>query len=170
MYRFVNCLFAVAAVAADAPKYITPPAGVQEAFRAHAVGYQVYACDAGKWSRSEPIGALVTAQGQIIRHFRDASPASPAWDSMDGSKVNAVLKADGSPDQSLPAAKPNSIPQLGLNAQSSGAPGIFSGVTYVVRTNTGGGVKPAEPCQAAPGKRVSVYYESDYVFYKKVAK
>ncbi|MFN0104792.1 MAG: DUF3455 domain-containing protein [Bryobacteraceae bacterium] len=155
--------------AAQSVKKLDPPAGSVRLLSAHAVGYQVYACEAdGKWSRSEPIGALVTQKGEIIRHYRDKAPAAPAWEAADGTKVHAML-ANGKPDQSVDSAIPNSIPQLGLNVVPGDGKGTFGRVAYIIRANTKGGMQPAGSCKLPPGTRYSTYYEADYFFYGQVS-
>ena len=43
--------------------------------------------------------------------------------------------------------------------------GAMTGVTYIQRLNTKGGVAPARPASAGKGQRQQVAYEADYVFY-----
>ena len=45
--------------------------------------------------------------------------------------------------------------------------GAMSGVTYIQRVNTMGGVAPASACDAAnAGAKQVVKYQADYIFYK----
>ena len=45
--------------------------------------------------------------------------------------------------------------------------GAFTGVTYIQRINTMGGVAPAAPCDASSvNSKQTVKYSADYVFYK----
>jgi hypothetical protein len=45
--------------------------------------------------------------------------------------------------------------------------GAMSGVSYIQRLNTKGGVAPADPCvAAAAGTKKQVSYQADYVFFK----
>jgi hypothetical protein len=45
--------------------------------------------------------------------------------------------------------------------------GAMSGVTYIQRVDTRGGVAPASPCAAGNlGARQTVKYQADYIFYK----
>ena len=54
-------------------------------------------------------------------------------------------------------------PGIGEITYESGA---MSGVSYIQRLNTKGGVAPALACDAATkGQRRQVAYEADYVFY-----
>ena len=42
----------------------------------------------------------------------------------------------------------------------------MTGVSYIQRLNTKGGVAPSTPCDATTkGRRQQVAYEADYVFY-----
>jgi len=142
------------------------PKGTVLLFTAHAVGFQIYGCGPNvEWTASEPVAALVTDDGQAIRHFKDTSPPVATWEASDGSKVHAVLD-NGKPDQSMPSATPNSIPQLGLKAASDGQ-GFLGHVVYVIRTNTKGGIHPDTACTLPAGKRLPVRYEADYYFFAK---
>ena len=43
----------------------------------------------------------------------------------------------------------------------------MTGITYIQRVNTKGGVAPADPCAAASaGTKKQVAYQADYVFFK----
>ena len=45
--------------------------------------------------------------------------------------------------------------------------GSMTGVTYIQRVNTKGGVAPTDACTAAmAGMKTTVPYQADYVFYK----
>ena len=45
--------------------------------------------------------------------------------------------------------------------------GAMSGITYIQRVNTKGGVAPPDPCTSATaGSKKVVPYQADYVFYK----
>jgi hypothetical protein len=142
-----------------------PPPGSVLLMSAHAVGYQIYGCEAdGEWSKAEPIAALVTEKGVSIRHYRDITPAAPTWEASDGSKAHANL-VNGKPDQSIDSATPDSIPQLGLKITPSGGEGMLGRVTYVVRTATKSGTHPAGPCKLASGTHLPQRYEAEYLFY-----
>lgn len=64
-----------------------------------------------------------------------------------------------------PAAAGNIPMQLVKTDPAMGA-GAMTGVTYIQRLNTKGGVAPSAACDAmSKGKRQQVVYEADYVFY-----
>jgi hypothetical protein len=45
--------------------------------------------------------------------------------------------------------------------------GAMTGITYIQRVNTKGGVAPSEACNAGmAGTKKMVPYQADYVFYK----
>jgi hypothetical protein len=85
----------------------------------------------------------------------------PNWTSTDGSIVNgAKVWQENSPDTTA-------IPWLLLRAMSNtGATGVFSDVTYVIRANTMLGKAPATGCDSTTaGTDMSVSYSADYYFY-----
>jgi hypothetical protein len=58
------------------------------------------------------------------------------------------------------------IPLQLVKAEPAMGSGAMTGVSYIQRVNTKGGVAPANVCDAgAKGKRQTVAYEADYVFY-----
>lgn len=124
---------------------------------------QIYTCAAKKddpaqfqWTLKAPEAYLVDGQGNTVgKHY-----GGPTWEGNDGSK--AIGDADKR--QSRPA--PDTIPWLLLPARYEGQ-GIFSGVTFVQRVNTVGGVAPATGADKAnAGKEVRVKYKATYYFYK----
>lgn len=84
----------------------------------------------------------------------------PTWESMDGSKVTGKQLAIS------PSAAGN-IPMQLVQANPATGSGAMTGVTYIQRVNTIGGVAPALPCDATKvGSKQLVKYQADYVFYK----
>jgi hypothetical protein len=85
---------------------------------------------------------------------------------MDGSKVTATQVAvapggDGNIPHQLVKANPAS-PAMGS--------GMMSGVTFIQRVATRGGVAPAAACSAANrGAAQMVRYQADYLFWKAAA-
>lgn len=54
-----------------------------------------------------------------------------------------------------------------MQANPAAGMGAFTGVTYIQRVNTAGGVAPSEPCDGASmGSKRTVGYSADYVFFK----
>jgi hypothetical protein len=66
--------------------------------------------------------------------------------------------ADCSPNTST-------IPWLRLEAVTTEGPGIFDGVTQVLRVNTTGGAAPAAPGSVV-GEEARVPYTAEYYFYR----
>ena len=82
------------------------------------------------------------------------------WDSMDGSRLTATQVAVA------PSGMGN-IPSQLVKANPAMGSGAMSGVTYIQRVATQGGVAPATPCASANvGDRQVVKYQADYIFYK----
>ena len=129
----------------------------------HATGVQIYECGIAKdapgrfqWVFKGPEADLFDAAGNRIgRHY-----GGPTWESNDGSKVVAAVKArDDAPDA-------KSIPWLLLGAKSTAGAGVFGRTTSIQRVRTAGGTTPAEACgQAQVGKVARVAYEATYYFY-----
>ena len=96
-------------------------------------GAQVYGCvPAGTgfaWRLKVPDATLTDAAGRRVgRHF-----AGPSWQAEDGSTVTGeVLVASQ-------AAQADAIPWLVLKAKGHSGDGMFSAVTYIVRSATAGG-------------------------------
>jgi hypothetical protein len=147
--------------AAEVPSAIAAVPGETLVTTAHAVGAQVYECQAnaaGKlvWQFREPIATLFIAGKTVGRHY-----AGPTWELSDGSAVSAKVAARA------PGAGPNDIPLLKLEATARHGTGKLSGVTTIQRLNTRGGSVDAG-CDAS-GTFLSVPYTADYTFYRKTA-
>jgi hypothetical protein len=145
------------------PAAIAVPSGATLAVTLKGSGLQNYECRAKAdaaggydWAFVGPEAALRDKSDALVgRHS-----AGPQWEYGDGSKVTGKLVADA------PAPKPGNIPWLLLKGTATGT-GVLSGVTYVQRTNTEGGVAPSDVCNAsATGTRRAVRYSADYLFYK----
>jgi hypothetical protein len=142
------------------PENLQPAANEALAATMYARGVQVYQCRAkdGKheWAFVAPDAELLDARGKVIgRHG-----AGPFWEALDGSRVNASLKARAdAPDK-------RDIPWLLLSAKNTGPDGFFSTVTSIQRVNTAGGTAPATSCDAsAAGQESRVHYTADYRFF-----
>ena len=137
---------------------IQVPAGNELAFHAYAIGVQVYKWNGTAWVFVEPSANLYADagyRGKVGTHY-----AGPTWESNSGSSVVAkrVPGTGCSPDA-------NAIPWLLLEKVSTDGPGIFSGVTYVQRVNTTGGVAPTTPGSTV-GEEARVSYTAEYFFYR----
>jgi hypothetical protein len=93
---------------------------------------------------------------QVGIHF-----AGPTWQStVDNSQVAGMAIGNS------PSPMAGNIPWLLLKAKSHMGQGVLSGVTYVQRVDTSGGVAPATGCNAATvGTDQAVPYSANYYFY-----
>ena len=127
--------------------------------RWNATGVQIYACkDAGGravWTFEHPEAVLVDETGRVVLHHG----AGPSWTANDGSVLfGAVLTSVPSPDA-------GSVPWLVLRASKHEGAGLMTGVAFVLRTDTKGGVAPASGCDPAhAGAESRVPYTATYTF------
>ncbi|WP_169200372.1 DUF3455 domain-containing protein [Aromatoleum buckelii] len=145
------------------PESLRPPATEMLALELAAKGVQIYECKARadeptrfEWTFKAPEADLFDRPGRRIgKHY-----AGPTWESDDGSKVTAAVKArDNAPDSSA-------IPWLLLEAKSTTGSGVFSRTTSIQRAHTAGGNSPAETCGEAQAGQVSrIPYSATYYFY-----
>jgi hypothetical protein len=148
------------------PSGIAVPDGNKVFLVGHAVGVQIYSCNAAPsgfvWTFVAPRANLYDNNGKlIITHF-----AGPTWQAMDGSRV--VGRLDAPPI----TVDPTAIPWLRLAAASTaaGADGDrLVRTTYIQRIATPGGLAPpAAECNAATAGTVAeVPYTADYYFWKR---
>jgi hypothetical protein len=122
----------------------------------HAVGAQIYRCEANDkgelaWKFREPIASLFYAGKTVGRHY-----AGPTWEHIDGSL------ARGKVTETKPGKTPDDIPVLTLSVTEHHGLGELERAATVRRINTKGGVA-AGPC-AKEGAWLSQPYEADYVF------
>jgi len=142
------------------PTALAVPAGAKVVARFHATGAQVYACTSAggqySWVLARPDATLVDASGAVA----GTHGAGPSWKSKDGSSVvGKKLAQAAAPDA-------GAVPWLLLGATSTTGAGQFTGVTFVQRVATKGGVAPATGCDATHvGAEVRASYSADYYFY-----
>ncbi len=122
-------------------------------------GVQIYTCQpsaAGPaWHLRAPEATLSQpGGGPVINHF-----AGPSWQAGDGSVVVGEMIA------STPGAA-GSIPWLVLRAKTHRGAGLLASVTYIVRSQTEGGLAPALGCdQDRLGVETRVVYRAIYTFF-----
>ena len=140
---------------------IEPPAGNKVFLVRHAVGVQIYRCNATAggfaWGFVAPRADLYDDHGKLtMTHY-----VGPTWEAKDGSKV-VGSRVDGV------TVDNSAIPWLLLSASST-TPGRLGQTTYIQRVaTTGGTAPPASECNAeAVGTVEEVPYTSDYYFWKK---
>jgi hypothetical protein len=126
------------------------------------VGELTYECRAKandaaafEWVFVGPVAKLMDGGKEVGKYY-----AGPTWEASDGSKVTGKQVA-------VAPAAPGSIPLQLVKAEPAMGAGAMSGVTYIQRVNTMGGVAPADPCSAAvAGAKRQVAYQADYLFFK----
>jgi hypothetical protein len=142
------------------PAALAVPAGAKVVARFHATGAQVYACTSAaglySWLLARPDATLADASGAVV----GTHGAGPSWKSKDGSSVvGKKLAQAAAPDA-------GAVPWLLLGAASTTGAGQFTGVTFIQRVATKGGVAPATGCDATHlGTEVRAAYSADYYFF-----
>ncbi len=151
---------------ASLPTAVQVPAGHKVAMETVGMGEIAYQCSAKKdmagqfeWVFVGPDAKLNDRSGKQVGKYY-GPPAT--WESMDGSKLTATQIA----------VAPNgmgNIPSQLVKANPAMGNGAMSGVTYIQRVDTRGGVAPATACTAGTaGAKEMVKYQADYIFYKAV--
>jgi hypothetical protein len=137
------------------PDNLKPPANETLILQAHAVGDQIYICNASTWVFARPDAKLLDGSGKQI----GSHSAGPTWEYSDGSRVVAKAAATATPDS-------NSIPWLLLKATAHQGEGVMKTVTSVLRLSTKGGMAPAGSCDAQhKGQEARSHYTAVYLFY-----
>jgi hypothetical protein len=169
------------------PDKLVVPADNTLFLQGHAVGTQNYIClpsaTGFAWTFYSPQATLFftfklfgrDVQQQIITHFlspnpeEDGLPRATWQSSIDSSEVWAKA-IETSSDANFVAA--GAIPWLKLQRVGSqrgptGGDGL-TGVTFIQRLNTAGGVAPSAGCSEAAnvGAKAMVPYSADYFFYR----
>lgn len=149
---------------ASLPSAVQVPAGHRVAMETVGKGRILYECRAKasaageyEWFFVGPDAQLWDRQGAMVgRYF--GPPAT--WESKDGSKVTATQVA-------VAPGMAGSIPLQLVKANPAMGQGAMTGVTYIQRVATRGGVAPAMACGASNiGARQVVDYQADYIFYR----
>lgn len=149
---------------ASLPATVQVPAGNKVAIETVGVGEITYQCNAKKdmasqfeWAFVGPDAKLNNRKGKQVGKYY-GPPAT--WENLDGSKLTGTQVAVA------PSAAGN-IPNQLVKANPAMGNGIMTGVTYIQRVNTVGGVAPATACTASNmGSKEIVKYQADYIFYK----
>lgn len=138
---------------------IRVPDGQQPVLKLAARGVQVFRCEQrngawGWWFRL-PEAELADERGMVVaRHGADFS-----FEHSDGSRLlGKVIAADDAP-------RDENLRWLLMSTRSFGQ-GVFTGVSYVQRVNTTGGMPPAK-CEARQANQLlRVDFTADFVFYR----
>jgi Protein of unknown function (DUF3455) len=152
---------------AGLPDAVKVPAGQRVALETVGVGEITYQCrekaamaGAFEWVFVGPSAVLNNRQGQTIGKYY-GPPAT--WEHGDGSRLTGAQVA-------VSPAATGSIPLqlVKVNAAAADAKaGAMSGLTYIQRVATRGGVAPASTCDAANKDRKEVVkYQADYIFWR----
>ena len=144
------------------PEPVRVPAGQKVMMSTTGVGEITYECrekkdmaGAHEWAFVGPVATLYSGDKKAVGKYY----AGPTWEANDGSKVTGKQLA-------VSPATPGNIPLQLVKTDPAMGAGAMTGVSYIQRLNTKGGVAPAMACDAmSKGKRQQVAYEADYVFY-----
>ncbi len=144
----------IAVFTQQTPSSIDVPPGSHLVLKAKGEGAQVYTCTNGKWTLKAPDAKLMDTQGAIIgTHF-----AGPTWKLNDGSEVRGKTIA------TQPSPEAGSVSWLLLEAIPNSGSGKFTGIAYIRRTETHGGMAHKESCVSGESRQP---YTAVYRFYSK---
>jgi hypothetical protein len=146
------------------PPTVQVPAGNSVAMQTVGAGDINYECRVKKdmagqfeWVFVGPDAVLSDRSGKAVGKYF-GPPAT--WASNDGSKVTATQLA-------VAPAGAGNIPFQLVKANPATGSGAMTGVTYIQRVATKGGVAPATACGAGNvGTKEIVKYQADYIFWK----
>ena len=148
------------------PAAVQVPTGNKVAMETVGIGQITYQCSPKKdmagqfeWVFVGPDATLNDRSGKQVGKYY-GPPAT--WESMDGSKLTATQIA-------VTPGGAGNIPSQLVKANPASGNGAMSGVTYIQRVDTKGGVAPAMPCATDNvGAKQVVQYQADYIFYKAI--
>jgi hypothetical protein len=151
---------------ASLPVAVQVPAGHKVALETVGAGDITYQCNPKKdmagqfeWVFVGPDAKLNDRSGKQVGKYY-GPPAT--WESMDGSKITGMQVA-------VAPSSAGNIPLQLVKANPAMGAGAMTGVTYIQRVATSGGVAPATVCDAgSSGSKQIVRYQADYIFYKAV--
>jgi len=165
-FKKLSCLWLLspAIIYADIsiPISIKPPQGNHPLMALHAKGDQIYECALNggvyAWQLQAPDAKLYDNHNQIVgNHY-----SGPVWEYKEGSRVvgKVLNKIDVAPE--------SSISWLLVEVVSHKGDGLFSGVSYINRIHTKGGLLPKVICNSNHlGGEKRIPYTADYIFYTK---
>jgi hypothetical protein len=146
------------------PDAVKVPAGHKVALETVGVGEITYECrgkanqaGAFEWVFVGPRADLNDRKGAKLGTYY-GPPAT--WAAIDGSALTGAQVA-------VAPAAAGSIPLQLVKANPATGSGAMSGMAYIQRVATKGGVAPATACDGAgAGKKEIVKYQADYIFWK----
>ncbi|MBL8460094.1 MAG: DUF3455 domain-containing protein [Zoogloea sp.] len=146
------------------PESIRVPAGHAVAWETVGSGDITYECrdkantpGQTEWVFVGPKAVLKDRSGRAVGSYY-GPPAT--WESNDGSRLTGTQLA-------VAPAGAGNLPYQLVKANPAMGQGALSGVTHIQRVALQGGVAPASECSAGTrGKRETVAYQADYIFWK----
>ncbi len=146
------------------PDAVKVPTGHRVALETIGVGEITYECRAKadaagvfEWVFVGPKADLNSRGGSKLGTYY-GPPAT--WENSDGSKVSGAQVG-------VAPSSPGNIPTQLVKANPAIGSGAMTGVTYIQRVATQGGVAPASACTGSSvGKKEIVKYQADYIFWK----
>ena len=146
------------------PEGIRVPAGHAVAWETVGSGDITYECrdkvgasGQTEWVFVGPRAVLKDRAGQVVGSYY-GPPAT--WEASDGSRLTGTQLA-------VAPAGAGNLPYQLVKANPAMGQGALSGVTHIQRVALKGGVAPAMECSPATrGKRETVTYQADYIFWK----
>lgn len=146
------------------PDGVKVPTGHRVSLQTVGVGDITYECRPKKdmagqfeWVFVGPDAMLNDRNGMQVGKYY-GPPAT--WESKDGSKITGTQLA----------VAPNgtgNIPHQLVKANPANGSGAMTGVTYIQRVATVGGVAPMIVCENSKvGAKQKVHYQADYIFWK----
>ena len=145
------------------PDAVKVPAGQKVAMETVGVGEITYECRekqaaAGQfeWAFVGPNAVLNDRGGKAVGKYY-GPPAT--WEAIDSSKVTGAQVA-------VAPSTAGNIPLQLVKANPAMGQGAMTGVSYIQRVATQGGVAPASACgMDTKGKKEIVKYQADYIFW-----
>ena len=157
--KFRWLLIASAALLTACSSGIAPPSSTDEVLRLEASGEQIFRCARDSqgwyWKFQSPNAYLfdpVTNQA-VAKHGYNF-----AFAHNDGSALSARIKSI--------ETKPGELSEALFVTQSNHVSGAFSGVRYVQRINTHGGMPKSRCVEAQKDKYLRIPFTAEFVFYK----
>lgn len=147
------------------PAPVQVPAGHKVVLETVGIGEITYECRAKanapgsfEWVFVGPKAVLNARNGQALGSYF-GPPAT--WQANDGSAITGAQLA-------VAPAAAGSIPLQLVKANPATGNGAMSGISYIQRVATKGGVAPAMACAGnSVGQREIVKYQADYIFWKQ---
>ncbi len=147
---------------ASLPEPVRVPSGNVVKLETLGTGEITYECrekadaaGAFEWAFVAPVATLWDMQKKSVGKYY----GGPTWEATDGSKITGKQVA-------VAPASAGNIPLQLVKADPAMGSGAMTGVTYIQRLETKGGVAPSTACNTtAKGTKQQVGYQAKYVFY-----